>query len=307
VTPHHEPVRPGSLVSVCIPAFNARRFILDTLNSVLASYHQELDIVVSDDASSDGTAELATSVRDSRVRVFCNPSRLGPAANWNRALASARGDFVGLLNHDDLCGPFWIASILHALRMYPEAGWAVSAYRIIDTSGHTLSTQFPFPASGVYEGRAAFMTVARLLGLGPGFLARHQVLHDIGPYDESVGASADNDLFLRLASRHPLYYSMCPHNAWRLHDANLTHSWTPMAQAREGARTLAKAFTDPNRPAWVDQCRQPCLELFAGKSQRIAALLEARDEPEQAHQVRDALATLSSLRESPAPREQPER
>src|SRR5207248_11536007 len=106
---HGSPVPPPShrwdfvpAVSVCIPAYNAIRFIDEAVRSVLAQSFGDLELVIVDDASHDGTAEAAESYGDARVRLFRNPTNIGAAANWNRVVSFARRRCVKVLCGDDV-------------------------------------------------------------------------------------------------------------------------------------------------------------------------------------------------------------
>ena len=89
-------------VSICIPSYNAANYIGETIASVLSSTYHNVEIIVSDDASTDNTREAVQRFEDKRILFLGNGTRLGVPANRNRALRKASGEFVGLLNHDDL-------------------------------------------------------------------------------------------------------------------------------------------------------------------------------------------------------------
>ena len=101
-------------VSIVVPAYNAESFIAGTLASALAQTERRLEVVVIDDCSSDATARIVESVaaRDRRVRLLRNSENAGPAASRNRGLASARGEWIALLDADDNFEPRRIESLL---------------------------------------------------------------------------------------------------------------------------------------------------------------------------------------------------
>ena len=97
-------------MSVCIPAYKAERFIAATIESVLAQTTEDWELVVVDDASPDGTYDVAARYAgDRRVRVERNATNLGPVGNWNHVVAQARGRYVKLLCSDDLLYPTCLA------------------------------------------------------------------------------------------------------------------------------------------------------------------------------------------------------
>jgi glycosyltransferase involved in cell wall biosynthesis len=105
-----------------MPAFKAERFIDAALGSVRAQSHAELEIIVVDDASPDGTAgRVQTHVNaDSRVRLLRLPANRGQCAAANHGLAHARGDHVKFFDADDLLSPDFVSVQLAALRERPR-------------------------------------------------------------------------------------------------------------------------------------------------------------------------------------------
>src|SRR4051794_4881460 len=92
------------LVSVCVPARDHAPFVGEALASAL-SQAVELEVLVGDDASSDGTAAIVASFGDPRVRLLRHGRRVGVAANRDRLRAAARGRHVAWLDADDAYEP----------------------------------------------------------------------------------------------------------------------------------------------------------------------------------------------------------
>lgn len=280
-------------VSVAIPTYNASRTMEATLRSVLDSTFNDLEIIVNDDASTDETLQIVEAVNDPRIRWYRNSETLGPAANWNQALNKAKGEFIGLLNHDDLYGPFWLSFAVHTLEKHPSIGWISTAFRIVDEVGNTRVAVRRFEETGPIDRETAFLQIARLDGLSPVYLARREVMEATGGYDEEIGASADNDLYLRLAAHYPLYYSCNPHHAaWRSHAGNLTHRWPIVDQATEGLKTLGKVFDDDALPTELRRHKATCYTYFYRKTMDRAIELLAEG---QIHTVQRIIAALHTL------------
>lgn len=284
-------------ISICIPSFNAASYISETIHSVLDSTYSDLEVIVNDDASTDQTETIVRELNDGRVRFYRNEQTLGVPANWNRALQRASGEFIGLLNHDDLIGPFWLAFAVRALEKNPDVGWVSTAFHIIDEGGQALGAVCRFDESGPLARAEVFAQLVQLDGLGPVYLVRHEVLAEVGGYDESAGPGADNDLFLRLAARYPLYYSCNPHHAaWRLHQDNLTHRWGIVAQTREGLSTLDKTFNDPGLPEELRQLEKASYHYFYCKILARARERRERGETEIALQLIQLLSAHQGQR-----------
>ncbi|TWI60653.1 glycosyltransferase involved in cell wall biosynthesis [Pseudoduganella lurida] len=116
VEPGPAPVAHTGLVSVVIPVYNGARYIGQTLDSVLAQTHRELEVLVIDDGSSDGSHALLEEYgrNDPRVRVLRTPANLGTAPRvLNFALPHVRGDYFVYSSQDDLFSADWLAA-MHA-------------------------------------------------------------------------------------------------------------------------------------------------------------------------------------------------
>ncbi|HMK36542.1 MAG TPA: glycosyltransferase [Desulfomonilaceae bacterium] len=267
-------------VSVCIPSYNAEKYIGQTIRSVLDSTYSDFEIIVQDDASTDKTFVIAQDFTDERVRCFRNSSNRGPVMNWNLSLRKASGEFVGLLNHDDLYSPFWLEFAVHHLDRKPHLGWVVTAGGTIDPAGNVLSFGGLFSETREYGPSESFPELAKLNGLKGGFLVRRAVLDEVGYYDEAAGPGADNELFLRLASKYPFFFNSRPHAAvfWRLHGDNLTHTWGDVEQATESFYILDKIFSDTELPHTLRRYAKPAYEYLHRKLLKTCSrLLERRD------------------------------
>jgi len=103
-------------VSVCMAAYNGSLYILDQIRSILSELHPQDEIVIVDDASVDGTAEIVAGIEDSRVRLVRQERNLGYVRTFEHALRVARGDVVFLADQDDLWVPGRRAALLGGLK-----------------------------------------------------------------------------------------------------------------------------------------------------------------------------------------------
>ena len=112
--PHHS----NALVSVGVPVYNGAAYLRTALESLLAQTHQELEVVICDNGSTDETPEIAREFasRDSRVRFHRFEENVGAARNFNRALDHATGEFFRWFGHDDILDPTYIERCLAELQ-----------------------------------------------------------------------------------------------------------------------------------------------------------------------------------------------
>lgn len=199
-------------LTVLVPAFQDEPHLDAALESVLGQDMAELEVVVRDDASSDGTAEVAQGWcrRDARVRLLRNESNVGMTENWNLALAEARSPLVFKLDADDALEPGTLTRLIDALERTPAARFA--ACRTVECD-EALAPRAPFHGERAFL--AAGLDPARDVTL-PGWrwfersfddaqlwhssaqLHRTEELRAAGGWDATWSCASDTDLLLRL-------------------------------------------------------------------------------------------------------------
>ncbi|WP_188826756.1 glycosyltransferase family 2 protein [Nocardia camponoti] len=153
----------GVQVSVCVPAFNAARTIVQTLASIQAQDFTDFEIVVVDNASTDGTGDLVAAIDDPRIRLHTNADLLPMVDNWNRAIELASGDLVKLVCADDLIAPNCLSAQVASLAD-PTIAVAASKFSVIDDDGATLAQHLGLPGLvGRHESAAALRALVRKL------------------------------------------------------------------------------------------------------------------------------------------------
>ena len=132
------------LVSTVIPAYNRSAMLAEAVASVLAQTHRPIEIIISDDGSTDDTpavADLLVSDHPGVVRYVRNPNRgPGPAREAGRQLA--RGEFIQYLDSDDRLLPTKFELQVAALRANPDCGIAYGMTRLVDETGKQLAAPF---------------------------------------------------------------------------------------------------------------------------------------------------------------------
>lgn len=106
------------LVSVCIPTYNGVKYVLETLTSVLNQTYDNLEIIVSDDNSTDGTLEIVKKIKEkTKIPIYIldhKPNGIG--ANWNNTLRHANGEYIKFVFQDDVLEPSCIAEMVDAFK-----------------------------------------------------------------------------------------------------------------------------------------------------------------------------------------------
>lgn len=191
----------GPLVSVIIPAFNAAATLEQTLRSVAEQTYRNLEILIVDDGSTDGTARIAEHfcARESRARLLRKENG-GVASARNHALALARGVYVAPVDADDLWHPAKIArQVASALTAAEPLGFVYCWFRDIDPAGRVWRDGPPLTVLGRGLQRLACFN---FVGNGSGPLFSRRALLAVGGYDERLreqGAQGCEDLLVQLA------------------------------------------------------------------------------------------------------------
>jgi teichuronic acid biosynthesis glycosyltransferase TuaG len=188
-------------VSVIVPAFNAARYLLGALASVDAQTYRDWEVLVADDASTDGTADVAKNFSD-RVKVLRTSINAGPGAARNRAIEASTAELLAFLDADDL----WLPEYLEQqVALYDEqrarrndVGLVVCDARILGPDGYrdqTYMEAVQFPAE---------VTLTGLMVANPIFistLSPRSIVEEAGCFFPAALATADYDLWLRIVER----------------------------------------------------------------------------------------------------------
>lgn len=134
-------MRTGSpRVSVCLPVYNGERHVRETIRSVLAQTFEDFELIISDNASTDGTQEicLEAAALDPRVRYFRADTNRGLARNFNRAFELASGRYLVWIGHDDLMAPDYISRCVEAIEADADTVLCFTNANYIDGKGDLI-------------------------------------------------------------------------------------------------------------------------------------------------------------------------
>jgi glycosyltransferase involved in cell wall biosynthesis len=171
------------LVSVIVPAYQAERFLDETIRSVEAQDHSPVEVIVVDDGSTDRTAEIAAK---RTVRLLRRAHR-GPAAARNAGIAVAAGEFVAVLDADDLWPVDRLSLQVAYLERNPGIGLVLGLTEMFITPGD------PLPAH--WSDRAGSEAIP---GVAGSMLVRRDVFSTVGGFDEALWKCEDIDWLARV-------------------------------------------------------------------------------------------------------------
>ncbi len=141
-------------VSICIPTYNGEKSIADTIKSILSQTMQDFEIIISDDNSTDNTAQAVKQFNDERIHFSVAEGRGGAVANCNRALSLARGKYFKVLMQDDLLEPEHLEYAVKLLDSDPDIVMTTCSTNIIDGSGKVTMVRRHLNKDMIVDGNA---------------------------------------------------------------------------------------------------------------------------------------------------------
>lgn len=182
--------------SVVLPTYNRAEIVLEAVNSVLASSFADLELIVVDDSSTDGTAALLAGVSDPRLRVVMNEGRKGTSGARNHGIAKARADWICQIDSDDLWDVDMLANLARGVAGAAESVGVVygSDHSVDLRSGELLSRR-----SSSISGSAFPQMLVRHFYHHCAAAFRKSALESVGGYDETLNGMEDTDLQHRLS------------------------------------------------------------------------------------------------------------
>lgn len=223
-------------VSVIIPCYNYGRFLGQCLGSVLSQEGVDVEVLIIDDASPDGSARIARelSSRDPRVQLVCHPRNIGHIATYNEGLKWADGEYLLLLSADDCLTPGALARAAAVMDACPTVGLVY---------GRAIRHRSEEPYAGPVGSSAAKRVVAGHRWVAerceqmnnvvetPTAVVRTSLQHRVGGYRADSPYAGDLEMWLRLAVYSDVAELDADQAIYRLHGRNMSAEWFPELQA----------------------------------------------------------------------------
>lgn len=256
---------PIPLVSVCIPTYNRVRYLAQCVESILRQTMADFEVVVSDNASNDGTTAYMRSLSDRRIRYERSETNAGSRENWNRCVTLARGTYVAILHDDDTSEPTFLARTVQMFEGHSRMGMIYTAAYLIDEEGrrtgclrlHARDRVWAPPALGLRFLKRNHDVVFSSA------VVRRSAYECVGRFDPAL-LCGDFEIWLKLALRFEIGYLASPLVSYRSHGSSTTASMAPRRFVEEN-RLIVNRVID-----WAEP-------QIPGMAARRAAALAAVD------------------------------
>ena len=196
-----------SIVSVCIPTFNRKELLAIAIDSVLRQTHQDFELIICDDGSTDGTSETMAQLTDRRIHYIRHPQNIGKSNNMISGFKAATGQYFIKFDDDDRLTPSFLEKTSQLLDKNPQIDfvgtdhWVIDSNNVRNESLTQLNSQkwgrSELP-QGMVDNLIEITFVKQSFQIGA-TLFRRNVLDEFGYMRSNIQNCEDNDLLVRLA------------------------------------------------------------------------------------------------------------
>lgn len=224
-------------VTVVMAVHNGGKYIRQAIDSLLNQSLHEFELIVVDDASTDESLNMVRTYSDPRIHILENSVQKGPSYSRNRGWKRARGEYIAILDADDIALPDRLRLQSEYLSANPDVALCGGNFETIDESGNTKSRD---------RIRRDPLTLRWLLLFGNCFvhstvMFRREAVESLGGYDETMPRGEDYDLYLRLASHGRIVFLNDILCRWRDHQQSLSHQQLSKIHRGLGAQLICRS------------------------------------------------------------------
>lgn len=200
------------MISVVIPLYNKEASIANTLNSVLAQTYQDFEIVVIDDGSTDNSAAIVETIKDSRIRLIHQPNA-GVSAARNTGIREAKGGYIAFLDADDKWLKEHLDNLAQLIKKYPNnRAYATTYYNELNgVKKNIVLNKMPFRTNfGVLNNYFEICSCSHPPVWSSAVCVERNLISDIGGFPVGIKAGEDLLTWARIAVRTNWAFSMKP-------------------------------------------------------------------------------------------------
>ena len=187
------------LVSIITPSYNQTQYLEETIRSVLDQDYQNLEYIIIDGGSDDGSVDIIQRYAD-RLAFWASEKDQGQTDAINKGFARASGEILAWINSDDTYLPSAISEAVEFLGAHPQAGMVYGDANLIDNNGDKIG-KFPAHQTDYKHLRRGYVHIPQ-----QATFFRADLWQQVGPLDPSFYFAIDYDLWVRISRVAPIYY-----------------------------------------------------------------------------------------------------
>lgn len=268
--------------SVVISVYNKEKFVQETIQSVLDQTIQDFEIVIVNDKSTDNSEQVITSIPSEKITYLPLEKNVGAGAARNIGIKAAQGDFIALLDGDDLWDKYYLAEISALINIFPQHH--VFATAVLKEHQHkTIPNQYSFenPKGETFVDLNYFESSYKNTLLTSSSAVIHRsVFKEVGHYNETIKSGQDTDLWIRIGINYRVGFSTKPCATYRYATQSLYKSIRSVKDRpdyldylnQERSNTALKKFIDLNRYSLIIRAR------LWNEPQEVATYLDHLDQ-----------------------------
>jgi glycosyltransferase involved in cell wall biosynthesis len=212
-------------ISVIMPVFNSEKYLGEAINSILNQTFKDFELIIIDDCSIDSSATIINEYkkRDSRIVLFPQKKNSGIAAARNKGLELSSGEFIALMDSDDISLPDRLEKQYNFIKSHPEIGVLGGGVELVDSNGRHTSKLFPPETDFMISWSMCFCDPM----INPTVMMKRSIVLESGGYNdfrESVIEyyPEDYDLWIRISGKTNFYNLHDIILKLRKHSSNIT-------------------------------------------------------------------------------------
>lgn len=251
--------------SVVIAVYNKEQYVAKTLQSVLKQTFQDFEIIIVNDGSIDGSEAIINTFTDQRIHYYLQPNQ-GAAAARNAAISKATGNYIALIDADDLWESSYLEKMSTLIEQHPlQAVFACACLK--ETRGKTILSHYSIaslqPDAVHIVNYFEASTIDTVLTSSSTILKK-DVFQEVGGYNPALKSGEDTDFWIRLGIKYPVVFLNTPLATYVYHPQSLSNSSLPFDQMLQldiykeevGNIKGLKKFLDLNRYSLALQAKR---------------------------------------------------
>lgn len=251
-----------ALISIILPVYNGQQYLAKTIESVLAQFYRNFELLIINDGSSDQSkAVVEFYLKDSRLR-YVEQKNAGVANARNTGIKLAKGEFISLIDQDDIWLPHKLEHQVNYLTQHPACALVHSQIQFINGKDEVLVTPNWAWVSETYDDSLNKLFQHNCIATFT-VLIRKSALDNVGIFREVFAPSDDWDLWLRIACKYELGYVSENCGYYRIHDNNESKNQSRMQLAEVNVvENFIQEFKSAQRMIPPQLQKKKCFEIY---------------------------------------------